>query len=72
MKILFKKVFLISLFIGALLICCGEDQEDYDDCDIDCPSKMRTGALCNDGTSSDAMGSGACSSHGGVACWYCD
>jgi len=26
-------------------------------------------ALCNDGTSSTATGSGACSSHGGVACW---
>jgi hypothetical protein len=30
----------------------------------------RTGALCKDGTHSDATGSGACSSHGGVECWY--
>lgn len=30
---------------------------------------FRTGARCKDGTTSTATGSGACSSHGGVACW---
>jgi hypothetical protein len=29
----------------------------------------RTGAVCNDGTTSSATGSGACSHHGGVAYW---
>lgn len=29
----------------------------------------RTGAICNDGSSSKATGSGACSHHGGVAYW---
>jgi hypothetical protein len=29
----------------------------------------RIGAMCNDGTTSSATGSGACSWHGGVACW---
>ncbi|MDB5178016.1 MAG: hypothetical protein JWO61_399 [Candidatus Saccharibacteria bacterium] len=29
----------------------------------------RTGAICNDGSSSSATGSGACSHHGGVAYW---
>lgn len=29
----------------------------------------RTGAICRDGTTSTATGSGACSSHGGVSCW---
>jgi hypothetical protein len=29
----------------------------------------RTGAICNDGTTSTATGSGACSRHGGVRCW---
>lgn len=29
----------------------------------------RTGATCNDGTSSTATGRGACSRHGGVAEW---
>ncbi len=31
--------------------------------------RHRTGALCNDGTTSTATGSGACSHHGGVSCW---
>jgi hypothetical protein len=31
--------------------------------------RTRIGATCNDNTSSDATGSGACSSHGGVRCW---
>ena len=29
----------------------------------------RTGAVCNDGTSSSATGRGACSRHGGVRSW---
>ena len=33
------------------------------------PTRTRIGATCNDGSSSDATGSGACSSHGGVRCW---
>jgi putative peptide zinc metalloprotease protein len=32
-------------------------------------SRYRIGAICNDGTSSTATGSGACSHHGGVRCW---
>jgi hypothetical protein len=31
--------------------------------------RVRIGALCNDGTESQATGSGACSHHGGVSCW---
>jgi hypothetical protein len=31
--------------------------------------RHRIGAVCNDGTSSKATGSGACSHHGGVSCW---
>lgn len=31
--------------------------------------KVRIGAVCNDGTTSQATGSGACSHHGGVAYW---
>lgn len=37
----------------------------------DCPADQRTGAVCNDGTTSSATGSGACSSHGGVKNWIC-
>ena len=32
--------------------------------------RVRTGALCDDGTTSGATGRGACSHHGGVRCWY--
>ncbi|MCM4160884.1 hypothetical protein FHG64_17840 [Antarcticibacterium flavum] len=32
-------------------------------------TKVRVGAVCNDGTTSQATGSGACSHHGGVAYW---
>jgi hypothetical protein len=30
--------------------------------------RVRVGAICNDGVSSKAMGSGACSHHKGVKC----
>jgi hypothetical protein len=33
------------------------------------PERHRTGAVCNDGTTNRAIGSGACSHHGGVLCW---
>ncbi len=33
------------------------------------PGSYRTGANCNDGTSSSATGSGACSHHNGVSEW---
>lgn len=33
------------------------------------PPMVRCGAICNDGTSSSATGTGACSRHGGVAQW---
>jgi hypothetical protein len=32
-------------------------------------TRHRIGAVCNDGTTSKATGSGACSHHGGVNCW---
>lgn len=31
-----------------------------------------TGAYCQDGTQSNATGSGACSGHGGVSQWRCE
>ena len=34
-------------------------------------SENRIGALCNDSTYSKAVGSGACSYHGGVKVWIC-
>ena len=32
-------------------------------------NRVRVGAICVDGTTSNATGSGACSHHGGVRCW---
>ncbi len=32
-------------------------------------TRHRIGAICKDGTTSTATGSGACSHHGGVSCW---
>jgi hypothetical protein len=31
--------------------------------------RVRVGAICKDGTTSKATGSGACSHHKGVQCW---
>jgi endonuclease G len=42
-----------------------------DPCSQHCPDSMRTGAVCKDGTSSNARGRGACTGHGGVQCWKC-
>ncbi|MDP2161978.1 MAG: hypothetical protein Q8K02_15970 [Flavobacterium sp.] len=53
-----------------------EDYEDYNennyleyDIQYNC---VRIGAVCNDGTISNATGRGACSHHGGVAYWLCE
>jgi len=46
---------------------CDKDKsptESSDDC-------VRIGAVCKDGTTTDATGSGACSHHGGVDHWLC-
>jgi hypothetical protein len=64
MKILFRSIILI-IFAISLKSC--EPVEG-----TDCPVSKRTGAICNDGTSSTATGSGACSHHGGVDYWLCN
>jgi len=46
-------------------------KSEYSKCDKGCPSTMRTGAICRDGTHSKSTGQGACSRHGGVKCWKC-
>ena len=51
-----KFLFLILLFT---LQNCGSTE----------PEQIRIGAVCKDGTSSTATGSGACSGHGGVNYW---
>lgn len=58
-----KKVARKLLFVFALasMVTLGATQTDS--------GRHRVGALCNDGTTSSATGSGACSHHGGVQCW---
>jgi hypothetical protein len=58
-----KKLILVSMLF-ALSLSCEDDKGD-------CPASDRTGAMCKDGTSSTATGSGACSNHGGVDYWKC-
>lgn len=42
-------------------------------CEKDCQDDPanRKGAKCNDGSTTNATGSGACSGHGGVDYWIC-
>ena len=63
-----RKLILITTIAFALLIGCAKD-ETYT-CSAGDPNII--GATCNDGTTSSATGSGACSSHGGVATWTCE
>lgn len=58
-----KQITRTVLFTVALasMLTLGARQTDT--------SRHRVGALCNDGTTSSATGSGACSHHGGVQCW---
>lgn len=60
-----KNFILISALFLFTFGACTED-------DNDCPPESRTGAICNDGTTSSATGSGACSGHGGVSNWLCN
>ncbi len=55
----------LILAVLMVFVSCTKDS----DCQND-PGK-RSGAVCKDGTSSTATGSGACSGHGGVDHWTC-
>lgn len=61
---LFRLLFIALLF--TTVYSCGEEGEP---CGAN--SSSRIGAICNDGSRSNATGSGACSSHGGVDYWLC-
>lgn len=52
---------LLYAFLILLSLSCSKDEDPLATCD---PAD-RIGAKCNDGTSSTATGSGACSGHGG-------
>lgn len=63
----------IILILIVLFVTCLKSCDTFSDSagSSDCPASRRTGAVCNDGTSSSATGSGACSSHGDVDHWLC-
>jgi len=62
-----KKLVIIYSLISLLLFIhsCEPNSGSEEEC-------IRIGAICNDGTTSKATGSGACSHHGGVKEWICE
>jgi hypothetical protein len=65
---LISLIALIIILNFLFITGCKEDSVSSGDC----PASQRTGAVCNDGSSSSATGSGACSGHGGVKYWLCN
>ncbi len=59
---------MFAALCSALLLGSCSKGEEYN-CDANATN--RVGAMCNDGTRSNATGSGACSHHGGVDYWIC-
>ncbi|HYG03237.1 MAG TPA: hypothetical protein VD927_12385 [Chryseosolibacter sp.] len=60
---------LFSILLLVVSLSCSEDDPGGVPCDAD--HTQRIGAICMDGSRSDATGSGACSHHGGVDYWLC-
>jgi hypothetical protein len=62
-----KSIFIFLIFISSTIFStsCGKKYE--------CPQgdSEIVGARCNDGTTTDATGQGACSHHDGVESWLC-
>ena len=62
-----RRILLIIPFLFPL--SCSDDDIGGHQCGTN--ENDRIGAKCNDGSTSTATGSGACSSHGGVKYWIC-
>jgi hypothetical protein len=58
-----KLLFILLLASSLFITTCKEEDSPT------ASSGERIGAICNDGTTSTATGSGACSHHGGVKEW---
>lgn len=68
-----KLIFLFSLFMLLLINSCEPSQKlSQKEYPCDNVHTQRIGAICKDGTRSNATGSGACSGHGGVNYWLCN
>jgi hypothetical protein len=59
-----------ALFLLVLAFSCDKTEEEPTPSSSS-SSCIRTGAVCKDGTTSTATGSGACSGHDGVDHWIC-
>ena len=62
----------LGVILVVIIFCFAfscEEEEKCHECGIN--ETDRVGAICNDGTRSDATGSGACSHHEGVDYWLC-
>lgn len=55
-----------------MTICLTKCESLNDGVRCDSSSPNRIGAMCKDGTRSSSVGSGTCSSHGGVDYWICN
>ena len=64
-----KKLGLILAILIALMVFSCEYEESGHQCGSN--ERDRIGAICNDGSRSNATGAGACSHHGGVDYWLC-
>jgi hypothetical protein len=62
-----KKLLFILYLIALLPLSSCEKEYSCDGTHTN-----RIGAICNDGSKSNAIGSGACSNHGGVKYWLCN
>jgi hypothetical protein len=63
------KTFISLILLTGINFACGDIEDRGVPCDQS--HTKRIGAKCNDGSTSTATGSGACSSHGGVNYWIC-
>lgn len=58
------------IFLTLILLATACKKTKTYQCNAGDPNII--GCKCNDGTTSNATGSGACSGHGGVQYWTCE
>jgi hypothetical protein len=60
---------LICIILCLMTVGLTQCESLLDGIKCDSSSTNRIGAMCKDGTRSNSIGSGTCSSHGGVDYW---
>jgi hypothetical protein len=68
-KTLGARLIVLTFLVVFSLSCKSDSDPVSSGSDGGNGSGTRIGAVCNDGTTTDATGSGACSHHGGVKYW---